>query len=150
MKEKDFDKIKLGDSVFVISIDESALPKNDIIRELTVKAFYTDPKGTHMKITLSDGTVITPSCQIPFHVADKCRNTEGSDIVKPVSNDVYATSRAECIRIAGNLIKLSMSNIHKIINYCNFQLQSLGDCAFILSELKHNEPVEVVSETVVV
>ena len=150
--DKDFIDVKAGDTLYMIKIDDSKLPARDIIKELEVMEIMPVPQATHMRVTLSDTTVITPSPAIGFHVIDtKFESDKKYDgFESSISKEIYATSKHECIRITHNLIKLTMHNLHNKIKDFETTLQFLEGDSYVLSALKDNVEKEVVSETVVV
>lgn len=148
----DFINVKPGDTIYRIKIDNSMLPSKDIITELTVTEIVPVKQATHMRATLSDNTVITPSPAIDFHVVDtKFESDKRVDgFETSLSKEIYATSKHECIRITNNLVKMTMHTLHNKIKDCEHTLQLLEGDSYVLSAMNENAVTEVVSETVVV
>lgn len=150
---KNFDEIQVGDSIYHIQIVGSKIPEGENIKEHKVKYVNKPLQGLSVFISLDNTRVITPGRLFDFYTvgtkpSSDLKRSDGSLI--SVMEDVYATSREECLRIAANTLKIRMGKIHKLINQCNTELEVLSDSIVQLKEISNSLPVEVVSETVIV
>ena len=144
---ENFGEIKKGDTVYLIEIHDSELPKENAIKELEVVSVDDVRNTCHLRLLLSDSTLITPSKLFPFHsISRNERNGELEDI----NEEIYAVDKMECIRIASNLFKLKMKRTQKIMDECKDFMSKLGRGTISLLELKMDHESEVVAETVVV
>lgn len=150
MSSINFSDIKVGDSVYFFKIINSELPTNSVIRELKVVSTEKDANSLHYRIRLSDDTIITPSGLFGFHTVSSGDSYNSTDALKYMTDEIYALSKAECIRIAGNLVKIKMKRLNGVIDDCKNQLDKLGECAYAIGLMKENLPVEVMAEAVIV
>jgi len=141
---KNFADVNIGDPIYLIEIDNTEIKKDSGIKELKITSIEKAANSIRLKITLSNNTVITPSGMFEFHTPPSLRNEDG------VYEEIYATSREECIQIASNVIKINISKANKEIEKYKNQIIKLAKCTFDLLNIKRNIPVEVFSETVIV
>lgn len=144
---KNFTDLVVGDSVYLIVIKDSELPMGNIIKELTVKEIEKRSGDFHLRITLSDNTVITPGCLFDFHTP---HSSKSDDNIETLDSEIYATSKETCIKIAGNVVKIRLKMLVKLIMGYKEQADKLGDAAYDLLLMKENLPVEVMAEAVIV
>ena len=150
---KNFEDVKVGDTIYHIQIVGSTIQEKDSIKEHKVKYINRPPQGLSVFISLDNTRFITPTKMFDFYtVGDKPSSNikRDDESITAVTEDVYATSKEECLRIAANTIKIRMGKIHKMITQCNSELELLGDTVMQLEDMKRCIPVEVVSETVIV
>jgi len=143
---KDFSQVEVGDSIYKIEICNTEIDKENPIMELKVKEVEKSRNSNHSRIKLSDYSVIAPSGMFPFHTISYSDDT----IFEDIDDEIYATDREECIRIASNTVKIKMQRMHKAIEKCKNQLDKLGKCTIDLFEASKQAPVEVMAETVIV
>ena len=150
MSKINFSDVKVGDSVYFLRIINSELPTNSVIKELKVESTKKDANSLHYIIRLSDDTIITPSGLFAFHTASSDSSYCSIDALKYMTDEIYALSKEECIRIAGNLVKIKMKRLNGVIEDCKNQLDKLGECAYAINLIKENLPIEVMAEATVV
>lgn len=147
---KSFSEIKKGDSVYLLKIVCSELPKESLFKELKVEAIECVENSLHYKVILDDGTVICPTGLFPYHSVVKESHNKQYSLINPLTEDVYATSKEECIRITKNSVEINTRKLDNMMCICETQIEKLNKCSSILEELKNNIPVEIKAEVVVV
>ena len=144
---ENFGDIKKGDTIYLIEIHNSEIPTENAIKELEVINIEDVRNTCHLRVLLSDSTLITPNKLFTFHSINR---NGGNDELEDINEEIYATDKMECIRIASNLFKLKMRRTQKIMDECKDFMSRLGRGTMSLLELKMDHESEVVAETVVV
>lgn len=144
---KNFNDIEKGDTVYLIEIHDSELPKENAIKELEVISVEHVKNTCHLRVLLSDSTLIAPSGLFPFHSVNK---NELNDPIQDVNEEVYSTDRNECLRIAINTFQVKMKQIQRLISKCKEYMSKFDKAHMKLLELKINCESEVIAETVLV
>jgi hypothetical protein len=148
--KKNFSDLVVGDSVYAIEITGSKINSEDAIKEYKVMEIEEVPSSLHSRIKLSNNIVITPTDLFPYHTtSDENINLVGNRLCD-YYEEVYATDKEECLRIASNSIKVRHSRLGRLIESCKIQMDMLSQCSKDLYKVKENLPVEIVTEAVIV
>jgi hypothetical protein len=139
---KTFDDVRVDDKVYLISIRDSQpyeFPKGRVIRELKAESIIRYP--TSMTVNLSDSiTVINPRKSMTYYIREKDEDEISLSI------DVYALTKAECVRAANVAINERRTSLRAIEKRCVECDANLNNSTIELLSLDVTEEEDAMSE----
>ena len=139
---KIFDDVRVNDKVYLISIRDSQpyeFPKGRVIRELKAESIIRYP--TSVTVNLSDNiTAINPRKSMSYHI-----NERDEDEIS-LSIDVYALTKAECVRAANAAINERRTSLRAIEKRCRECDAYLNNSTIELLSVDVSEEEDVMSE----
>ena len=139
---KTFDDVRVDDKVYLISIRDSQpyeFPKGRVIRELKAESIIRYP--TSMTVNLSDSiTVINPRKSMTYYIREKDEDEISLSI------DVYALTKAECVRAANVAINERRTSLRSIEKRCVECDANLNNSTIELLSLDVTEEEDTMSE----